>query len=281
MKENQTPSNFTGRLKNFCRISKSKVLVSFILMFGLTSAKAQNVFMPRPAFQPGEKISFTVFYNVIGMYINAGSACFTTNMAKHGNANAYHVVAEGATNKKYDWIFKVRDRYESIFDEDFNSLKFTRQVQEGHIKFQEDVVFNKENNTAVTDKKTYKVPPSIMDVINAIYYARNIDYDSYKEGDKISFNMFLDNQVYNMYIRYLGKEEIKTRYGKFKAVKLRPLLLKGSIFEGGENMTMWVTDDDNHIPVRIESNISVGKVKVDLMEYANLKHPLNSLMAKN
>jgi len=92
--------------------------------------------------------------------------------------------------------------------------------------------------------------------------------------------MFLDNEVFNMYIRFVGREEIKTRYGKFHALKIKPLLLKGTIFEGGENMTVWVTDDLNHIPVRVESPIVVGKVKIDMMSYANLRHPLTSLIKR-
>jgi hypothetical protein len=67
---------------------------------------------------------------------------------------------------------------------------------------------------------------------------------------------------------------VKTKYGKFNAIKLKPLLLKGSVFDGGEKMTIWVTDDANHIPVRAESPIVVGSVKIDLMQYENLKYPL-------
>ena len=91
--------------------------------------------------------------------------------------------------------------------------------------------------------------------------------------------MFLDNEVYEMYIRYLGKETIKTKYGKFKAIKFKPLLIKGTIFEGGEKMTVWVSDDKNHIPIRIESPISVGSVKIDMISYRNLRYPLTSLVS--
>ena len=90
--------------------------------------------------------------------------------------------------------------------------------------------------------------------------------------------MFLDNAVNNLYIKYLGKEQIKTKYGTFNAIKFKPLLVKGTIFEGGEKMTVWVTDDANHVPIRIESPIAVGSVKVDMMGYSNLRHPLSSLI---
>ena len=91
--------------------------------------------------------------------------------------------------------------------------------------------------------------------------------------------MYLDNEVYSMYIRYLGKEIIRTKYGKFRAIKFKPLLIKGTIFEGGEKMNVWVTDDQNHIPVRIESPISVGSVKVDMMKYQNTRYPVTSLLS--
>ena len=113
-----------------------------------------------------------------------------------------------------------------------------------------------------------------------VFYARNIDFARLNPEDKIAFSMFLDNQVYEMYIRYIGKETIKTQYGKFNTIKFKPLLIKGSIFEGGEKMTVWVTDDANHIPVRIESPIVVGKVKIDMMGYENLRHPLTALIRR-
>ena len=91
--------------------------------------------------------------------------------------------------------------------------------------------------------------------------------------------MFLDNEVYDLYIRYLGKEVIKTKYGKFRAIKFKPLLIKGTIFEGGEKMTVWVSDDPNHFPLRIESPIVVGTVKVDMMGYRNNRYPLTSLIS--
>ena len=125
----------------------------------------------------------------------------------------------------------------------------------------------------------FTVPNCIQDVLSSIYYARNINFDKYKAEDKIPFDMFLDNEVYHLYIKYLGKETVKTKYGKFRAIKFKPLLIKGTIFEGGEKMTVWVSDDPNHIPLRIESPISVGSVKVDMMQYKNLRYPLSSMQS--
>jgi hypothetical protein len=230
------------------------------------------------AFNAEEQLSFTVFYAVAGVYVNAGNATFSCYLDKMNNKPVYHVVGEGATNPSYDWIYKVRDKYESYIDTaTMQPLKFIRNVQEGGYKKYENITFNRIANTAITTNGVYKVPDCVQDVLSGIYYARNINFSKYKKGDKIPFSMFLDNEVYNMYIRYLGKEEIKTKYGKFNAIKFKPLLLKGTIFEGGEKMTVWVSDDANHIPVRVESPITVGSVKVDMMGYKNLRYPLTSL----
>jgi len=232
------------------------------------------------SFSSSENISYVVFYSALGMYVNAGNATFKVNAERYNNKPVYHITGTGNSNSKYDWIFKVRDRYETIIDTaTLQPYKFIRNVEEGGYKKYENVTFNQNANTAVTNSGVYKVPNCIQDVLSSIYYARNIDFSKYKEGDKIPFSMFLDNEVFNLYIRYLGKEVVKTKYGKFRTYKFRPLLVKGTIFEGGEKMTVWVTDDANKVPVRIESPIVVGSVKVDLMGYQNLRYPMASLIS--
>jgi hypothetical protein len=229
------------------------------------------------AFLPNESLTYTVYYSVIGIFLNAGTATFNTTLEKLNNRAVYHAVGVGTSNSRYDWIFKVRDRYESYFDTThLQPLKFIRNVDEGGYKKTENVTFDQQNNIANTTKGVYKIPNCVQDVLSAIFYARNIDFNRYKVDDRIPFSMFLDNEVYNLYIRYQGKEVVKTRYGKFRAIKFKPLLVKGTIFEGGEKMTVWVSDDPNHIPLRIESPISVGSIKVDMMQYRNLRYPLSS-----
>ena len=266
-------------------MKKIKTLVFFALaVFGFSMTPkapappsdicgAKNLTM-----QNGETVLYDVFYTVAGIYVKAGEATFTTSVEKLNGKPVFHVVADGKTNSKYDWIYKVRDRYETFIDTaTMEPLKFIRNVSEGNHKHYENITFNQSAKTAVTDKGVFKMPDCIQDVISAVYSARNINFNSYKVEDKIPFKMFLDNEIYDMYIRYLGKEEIKTKFGKFKAIKFKPLLVKGNIFEGGEKMTVWVSDDANHIPLRIESPIIVGSVKMDMMGYGGLKHALSSL----
>ncbi|ASZ10879.1 DUF3108 domain-containing protein [Chitinophaga pendula] len=257
-----------------------------LLLLGLTCiypARAQQEFcgVTNSSFKTGESITLKVFYNLGRLYVGAGEATFNCSLEKLNGKDVYHVIGDGKTYRTYDWVFKVRDRYESYIDTaTMQPLKFVRNVSEGGYKIYNNVVFNQQQNTATSTNGTFKTPDCIQDVISAIYYARNINFDKYKPGDKIPFNMFLDDEVYNIYIRYVGKEEVDTRFGKFKAIKFKPLLIKGTMFQGGEQMTVWVSDDANKVPLRIDSPISVGSIKVDMIDYKNLRYPFTSLLGK-
>jgi hypothetical protein len=261
-----------------------KLALVFILAGFSTPTQDGDKFcgVKNSAFQYNESLTYKVYYTLAGVYIGAGEAVFTTALENINGKTVYHITGDGKTYSFYDNFFRVRDKYETFIDTStMQPLKFIRNVDEGGYKTYENVTFNKSTDAAITNKGVYKVPACIQDVLSAIYYARNIDFSKVKTDDKIPFSMFLDNQVYDLYIRYLGKEVVKTKYGKFRAIKFKPLLIKGTIFEGGEKMTVWVSDDPNHIPLRVESPISVGSVKVDMMDFRNRRSPMSSLMDIN
>lgn len=256
------------------------ILVSGVLF---SAAQAQNDFCGtgNKCVQAGEKLNYKVFYNLSALWVAAGEANFTTRQETLNGRPVFHITGDGQTYKSYDWIFRVRDKYETFLDaETLLPQKFIRNVDEGGYKFTNNVTFDQSRKKAYSNKKTFDVPQCVQDVLSTIYYARNIDYNKYKPGAKIPFSMFLDDAVYNLYIRYIGKQKIKTKYGTFNAIKITPLLIKGTIFKGGEDMVVWVSDDNNHIPLRIDSPILVGSIKVDMMGYSNLKYPLSSLVKK-
>lgn len=231
------------------------------------------------SFQDGEQVTMIVYYSTLGMYVGAGEAKFTTSLERYNGKPVYHCVATGTTYSFFDNFFKLRDRYETYIDtSNMLPVKFIRNVDEDGYKIYNNVTFNHEAGTAVSTNGVFKVTNCIQDVISSVYYARNIDFTKYKPGDKVPFDMFLDDEIYHLYLKYEGKENIKTKYGKFRAIKFKPLLIKGAIFQGGEKMTVWVSDDANRLLLRAESPIAVGSIKVDMMGYKNLRHPLTSLI---
>lgn len=260
-----------------------KIFITLAIMLVAFSLKAGDEFcgLKNTAFKDGEQVTMKVYYSSLGMYVAAGEATFSINMERFNSKMTYHCVGIGKSYSFFDNFFKVRDKYESYIDTaTMLPLKFIRNVSEGGTKIYNNVTFNHGAGTAVSTNGVFKIPGCVQDVVSAMYYARNINFDKYKAGDKIPFDMFLDDETYHLYLRYMGKEVIKTRYGKFNAIRFKPLLVKGTMFKGGEKMEVWVSDDANRLLLRVESPIVVGSIKVDMMGYKNLKYPLKSLISK-
>ncbi len=262
------------------RYFKMALLVTGFCSLGFTFAVDDTCKLRNTAFKADEEIKMKVFYSTMGMYVGAGEAVFTSTLERYNGKPVYHFTGTGSTYSFFDNFFKVRDKYESYVDTaNLLPYKFVRNIDEGGYKKYNNVTFNQTANTAVSTNGVFKITDCIQDVVSMVYYARNINFDKYKVDDKILFDMFLDDEIFHMYIRYMGKEKIKTRYGKFNAIKIKPLLIKGTIFEGGEKMTAWLSDDPNHVLLRAESPIAVGSIKVDMMSYKNLRYPLTSLIS--
>ncbi len=259
-----------------------KFFITILTFFSVLSSTAGNEFcgLRNNAFAPGEQVTMIVYYTTLGMYVGAGEAKFTTSLERYNGKPVYHCTGTGTTYPFFDNFFRVRDKYESYIDTaTMLPAKFIRNVDEDGYKIYNNVTFNHNAGTAVSTNGVFKISSCIQDVISSTYYARNINFSKFKKGDKIFFDMFLDDEIYHLYLKYEGKEHIKTKYGKFRAIKFKPLLIKGSIFEGGEQMNVWVSDDDNHLLLRAESPIAVGSIKVDMMGYKNLRYPLKSLIS--
>ena len=213
-----------------------KAIISLLLL--LFSAVRQDpgdkfCGIKNTAFKEGEVVTMKVYYTTLGMYVGAGEARFSTTLERYNGVPVYHCVGTGESYSFFDNFYKVRDRYETYIDTaSMLPVKFIRNVYEGGYKIYNNVTFNHKAGTAVSTHGVFKVTPCIQDVIRAVYYARNIDFNKYKPGDKIPFDMFLDDEIYHLYLRYEGKENVKTKYGKFRAIKFKPLLIKGTIFEG-------------------------------------------------
>jgi hypothetical protein len=227
----------------------------------------------------GEVLHYKVFYTLAGAYIGAGEATFSNQLEVYRGKPVFHVSGTGKSYPSYDWFYRVRDIYESYLDTvSMLPLKFTRQVNERKTHIYNSVIFNHESKKAVSTNGVFTIPDCVQDVLSAIYYARNIDYTKYKPGDKIPFNLFIDDKSYPIFIRYLGKQLLRTRFGVYQTIQFKPLLIEGTIFKGGEDMTVWVSDDMNKIPVLIETPILIGSIKVYLDHYKGLRNkPLGFL----
>ena len=227
------------------------------------------------AFKAGEKLTYRLHYG----FVDAGEAVLqvknTTKKVK--GRSLLHVVGTGRTLGSFNWVFKVKDRYESYIDsESVFPWMFIRRVDEGGFKINQDYIFKQnENKVKTQDKKEFKVTAGIQDMLSSFYYARTIDFSKAKKNQDFAMDMFIDNEIFPFKIKYLGIETIKTRKGKFECIKLRPLMMKGRVWETEDSMTIWITNDSNKVPVLVKTKIAVGSVKATLTKWEGLVSPLN------
>ena len=240
------------------------------------------------AFLPGERVTYAVYYHWGFFWLNAGEVTFMVDTANFNGEPCFNFKGIGRTHKNYDWIFKVRDRYESFADTaTLKPYHYIRDTHEGSYLTYNDNYFYHDQNMIISNhsgsKKrapvdTTEITECTLDVLTQVYAARCIDYSKYQRNDTIPINMFLDSKVYSLYIRYLGKEQITSDFGTYNCIKFSPALIAGTIFKEGDEMTVWVTDDGNKIPMLVESPIIVGAVQAKLMRYEGLKYPVSSFV---
>lgn len=224
------------------------------------------------AFKRGELLKYRLHYGII----DAGTATLEVKEEnkKVGGRNTFHVVGLGKTNGAFEWFYKVRDRYESYIDEkSIIPWLFIRRVNEGGFIINQDQVYNHYKNKVNSDGKIMDVPENIQDMLSAFYAARCMDFTNAKVNDIFSIPCFVDNEIWDLKIRYVGKETIKSDVGRIRCLKFRPIVQQGRIFKDEDDLNVWISDDKNHIPIRAQANILVGSIKMDLMEYSGLANP--------
>jgi hypothetical protein len=226
------------------------------------------------AFKPGEKLRYVVHYG----WINAGEAIVElkkTDRKIHGR-EIWHAVGVGRSLGAFSAFYKVDDHYETYLDaEGVFPWIFARRVNEGGYKFTQDYLYMQHRREVTTQRnKTHKVPGSVQDILSAFYYARTIDFSTARPGDIYTVECFLDDELWPLRMRYMGKETIKLRNGKYRCLKFQPVVQEGRIFKGNDDLNVWITDDKNHIPVLAQAKVLVGSIKMELSEYEGLAHPI-------
>jgi len=178
-------------------------------------------------------------------------------------------------------MYKVRDHFESYVDSiSISPLKYFKSVQEDKYKDLDLVYYDHEKKYMKGHKKNMDMPEYVQDIVSATFYARSIDYSDAFVGKSWPIDIYLDQKIYNLKFKYLGKETLKTDVGKVRCIKLRPQLVVDRVFKDEDDMTIWISDDKNHIPVRVQTAIFVGSLKVDLTSYSGLLNPFDSKEAK-
>lgn len=237
------------------------------------------------AFNAGEELVYKIYYNLNFIWIPAGEVTFRVEEKQHH----YIFRAYGKTYASYEWFFKVNDTYETIVDKStLLPVKAIRELSEGGYQLYEEVSFDQDNQLAdvirgrelevADDRGSFTFDRCANDVLGVLYKLRNIDKSSFIANGGMPVNFFMDMKTFNIDLDYVESERKKIKgMGKFNTLKISPTLIAGEVFSEGDRMVAWVSDDQNTIPLLLQSPLSVGSAKVVLKSYKNLRYPLKGV----
>ena len=248
-----------------------KILLLLILITTVSFDSAQQ-----DAYDVGEYFKLRIHYGIV----NAGYATLEVKDATVNNKKAFHVVGKGYTTGMSRFFFKVDDLYESYIDKETgNPVQYVRKINEGgYTKNQEGFINQTTNRVVVKDyknksEKTLMVPKNTQDILSTFYYLRNHpNIDKLKVGEAIAIDMFFDDETTKFKLKFIGRENITTKFGVVPSMVFRPLVQSGRVFKEQESLTVWISDDGNKIPLRIKASLAVGSIKADIDAYKGLKN---------
>lgn len=230
--------------------------------------------VPNKSFGFGEKVEYRVHYG----FINAAEAKveIAKNFSVVNNKPCYKINVTGRTVGPFDLISRVRDTWRSYVDTAaIIPQMFQRNIQENKYRKDETVVFNHNKDVAVLsvkdETKTYAVPNNVHDIISGYFLLRTMNFDRIAEGEVIEVPTFFDGEVYKLRVRYVGKDVIKTKFGKTRVLRLNPLIPDNKLFKGEGAMKLWISDDVNKIPLKVQVELVIGSLEMDLKSYKGLK----------
>ncbi len=227
------------------------------------------------AFTVGEKLTFDISYG----FVTAGQAVMSIPDYRYVNGRkTMETRVEALSTPTFDWVFKVRDRYETFMDADgIFPWRFEQHIREGSYSRDYDAFFDPQTETAETsDGHQYKTPQYVHDIVSAFYYVRTLDLTHSRRGDVIHLENFFDGQTHPLDVRVLGHQQVETDAGTFECSVIEPMVVQGGLFKSEGSIKIWLTDDNNHIPVKMSSKILIGEIEAKLVKYEGVRGPLTA-----
>jgi len=229
-----------------------------------------------PVFKAGEQLSYKLKY---GFFTAAEAELRVEESEKKFDGHpAFHIIADGKTAGTFDVFYKTRNRYETYIDQTtLLPYFYTENRHEASYKHTDNVTFNHQDDKITAAKGVYPFKGKVFDFLSAYYFSRSIDVSKIRIGDKFDLKYFLEDGVHTLSITYVGKEKVNCGLGNFNCLKFNPTIIPGRVFRKDSKLYLWITDDDNRIPVKAHVELIVGSVTMDLTGAKNLKYPLNPL----
>ena len=262
------------------------LLVILIVLSGFTSGDS-DVYpvVPHDSFVRGERLEYKVNFGIFA--IGSAEMIIRDNFYRINHRDCYKIDVYGKTTGMVDWVAKVDDHWGAYVDSAALVPHISyRNIKEGNYRKNEIIRFDHRTNlieAKVIDKKTgdfkepnyYAAPENIRDMLAGYLYLRTIDFSKMKKGEIFTVKGFFEDTFYELDVKYKGKDKIKTKAGKFHAIKLAPIMPNNELFDGEDSIVAWISDDKNKIPLKVEAKMFIGSTSVELSGYHNVKNEVS------
>lgn len=236
------------------------------------------------SFSPGEKLRYRIYYNWKFVWVPAGEVEFSIVELDEEH---YWVEVIGKSYPAYESFFKVDDYYASRIDK--SSLLpefFLRDVEEGEYNRYDSIHFDQANmhieshwgkQREDAEQFEFEAKGCVQDMVSILYFVRNLNYEELDNKKIVPVEIFFDKEFYPLKMEVNKREKKKVKgMGKFKTIKLIPEAVDGHVFDEDTKMDVWISDDQNKIPLLIESPLTIGTAKAVLIRHEGLRYPLES-----
>ncbi|GGF41502.1 DUF3108 domain-containing protein [Echinicola rosea] len=253
-------------------------LIPFFIVAIYTNTHGQQFTKP---YKEGEKLTFKVKY----LFFNAAEAkmIIDDNIHTINGRPAYKIDVYGKTLSIFS-IFKVKDNWGTMMDTAQNiPYRSYRHIEEGGYRKHEVIDFDHQEGTAtvkeydkenrrIKSTKEFDIQSGIQDIVSGFYYMRHLDYRLYKKGDVIDIKGFFDEKTYDMKMVYEGRDRVSTKIGEFDTIVISPVMPSNKLFSGENPIKMWITNDKNRIPIKVEAELVVGSLNMEITQASGLRN---------
>ncbi len=247
-------------------MTNSKKLVSCLIVALTvcgTTLRAQDAPVRVP-YSVGERLEFSVNWTVG----NIGTAWMNvTAIDSFRSEPVFRIEAGANSNKTIDLFYPVRDRFVSLIDTDeLFPHKFIKHQKEGkHEEYHEFVFLQDELiRFDLVRGDTADIVYQQQDELSIFYYFRTLDL---QVGRGLLLENFVDRQGNPLKIAVIRTEWVEVPAGRFFCYVVEPYIKSGGLFQHKGNLQIWITSDSNRIPVKVCSNLDIGKIVVLLESY--------------
>jgi hypothetical protein len=271
--------NFTvPALTEFSVISTKSVLCLLLALL-LVAADKPPVYreIDQQCFGRGERMDYRIHYG----FVNAGEAVMRVDETIHrlSGRPCYKVEVFGRTTGFFDLIMHVRDVWGSYIDTSaIVSHQFFQDIEEGKYRKKEVIDFDHRHNIAqvhrldkesgaLREKVNFDVPDHIQDIVSGYYYIRTLNFDTMQANQVFEIVGFYDDTTYTVPIRYLGKEQLKTKLGDYSSIVMSPIMPKNTFFRGRNPVKAWLSDDQHKVPLKVKAELLIGSVEIDIKSF--------------